>query len=150
MSTFWIHRDGTVAVDDAVLKGINISSLPSNVQLVLWYEASGTGEIRYADEDRLPIREPVFDLEQFVPIFDEWILAAKTPLPTTSGKTMPAITLAQAKGVKNSLVQGIYTTKLRSGLDPGYAASLRDAHVANVNAQSTVDGVAAYDITSGW
>ena len=222
MSTFWIHREtGTVAVDDAVLKGVDTSSLPSNMQLVWWYGASGSGEIRYTDEDRLPIREPVTDLTQFVHIFDKWMLAAKTPLPTTSGKTMPAITLAQAHAVKSDLVRGIYRSKMAQqsgGADPvqtladavnqsgqnmvydmyykvnvavnahadainnaipsminsgvgvnigtpsaptvtwnnvgGPAAdpfaATRDMHLSNVAAQSTVDGVAAYDITSGW
>jgi len=218
MSTFWIHREsGTVAVDDAVLKGIDTSSLPKNIQLVWWYGANG--EIRYTDDDRLPIREPMADLEPFIPIFNNWILAAKTPLPTTSGKTMPAITLDQAKRVKSNLVDGLYHNKTvpatsdpvadmaaavnnsgqafaqslydshanaltnhahiinvgvpaminaGQGQDLGALggdfvfwplvggptgdplAAMRNTHKTNINAQTTVDGVAAYDITAGW
>ena len=125
MSTFWIHREsGTVAVDDAVLKGVDTSSLPTNIQLVWWYGANG--EIRYTDEDRLPIREPVTDLEPFIPVFNKWITAAKTPLPTTSGKTMPAITLAQAKSVKIQLTRGLYNNKFAglSGSPPDNTASV--------------------------
>ena len=225
VSTFWIHREsGTVAVDDAVLKGVDTSSLPKNVQLVWWY--GDKGEIRYTDEDRLPIREPVTDLEPFIPVFNNWMRVAQTPLPTTSGKTMPAITLAQAKAVKSDLVRGLYRNKLAQSSPSGdptaaladavnisaqnFAADIyykinapvnqtadainqslpgsingaafsgvaavalgvpstqvptwnnvggpagdpyagrRNTHLANVNAQSTVEGVAAYDITAGW
>jgi hypothetical protein len=114
VSTFWIHREtGTVAVDDAVLKGVDTSSLAKNIQLVWWYGTNG--EIRYTDEDRLPVREPVTNLEPFIPIFNNWILAAEKPLPTTSGKTMPAITLAQAKAVKTQLTRGLYYNKFSPG-----------------------------------
>jgi len=136
VSTFWVHREsGTVAVDDAVLNGIDTSSLPSNVQLVWWYGASNTGEVRYTDSDRLPIRERLPDLEPYVHIFDKWMLAAQTPLPTTSGKTMPAITLAQAKAVKNQLVQGLYTQKSGKGYTDNTASvnAALDSVAAQIN-----------------
>jgi len=255
VSTFWIHKDGSVAVGDAVLTGIDVSSLPSNIQLMWWY--GDKGEILY--NDRLPVREPVPDLEAFVPIFNKWILAAKNPtLKTTSGKQAPAITLAQAKAVKSDLVWGLYHQKANvgaydntasvnasiqalvtstndalgglagsvngastalntslsdqatghnanvsiasgnfgalsgftitipsgggsgslpllggeggigvpsmpsvsagsvsaPGVDPGGTtdpmAPIRNTHLSNINAQTSVDGVAAYDITAGW
>lgn len=135
MSTFWIHREsGTVAIDDAVLKGVDTSSLPKNVQLVWWYGTNG--EIRYTDDDRIPIREPVTDLEPYIQVFNKWILAAKTPLPTTSGKTMPGITLAQAKAVKIQLTRGLYYNKFSPG-------SLDNTAAVNASIQTLVQSTNA-------
>lgn len=135
MSTYWIHSSGTVAVDDAVMKGVDVSGFPSNLQLMMWY--GSYGELRYKDDDRLPIRERVANLAAFVHIFDRWILAANTPLPTESGRASPPIiTLAQAQFVKGQLVWGLYYNKSQP-VTPGAAPP---DNTASVNA--AVQGLA--------
>ena len=144
MSTFWIHRQtGTVAVDDAVLKGVDVSAMPSNMQLMWWYGTKG--EIKY--NDRLGIREPVTNLAAFIHIFDSWMLVANTPQPSESGRTVPTITLAQAKAVKSELVWGLYYNKFE-GLTPGTPAGDNTASVnASIDAlvQSVNNALVTYN-----
>jgi hypothetical protein len=133
LSTFWIHRaTGTVAVDDAVLAGVDVSIVPSNVQLVWWYGTNG--EIKY--NDRLGIREALTNLAYYVPVFNNWILAAQTPLPTTSGGQNPAITVPQARTVKVNLVDGLFYNKITTPDISGIADTS-----ANAAANAVASGI---------
>jgi len=102
-----------------------------------WYANSGNGEVLY--NDRLAIRERIQDLEPFVHVFDNWMRAAAKPLPTTSGKTNPAITLAQAQAVKNQLVQGLYLQKTNLGFTDNTASvnAAIDSVVSQLNASQS-------------
>jgi hypothetical protein len=118
MSGYWIlPGQSTVCVDDAVLQGVDCSTIPSNIYIIRW--SGQSGEILYNHDDRLPVREPVTDFAAYVKVFDNWMLAAMDP--QVLGRTLkgsPAITLAQAKAVKSKLVWGLYYNKFE-GLSPG-------------------------------
>jgi hypothetical protein len=99
---------------------------------VWWYGTNG--EIKY--NDRLGIREALTNLAYYVPVFNNWILAAQTPLPTTSGGVNPAITVPQARTVKVSLVDGLFFNKS----SPPDISGTSDAS-ANASANAVASGM---------
>jgi len=103
MAQWWIkpQPDGMVCIDDAVLSGVDCSLVAANIYLVFWYGTNG--EILYNHDDRMPVREPFTDMSPYIPVFDKWMSASQ--------EYQPPISLAQAKTVKNSMVDALFASK---------------------------------------
>jgi hypothetical protein len=112
MSGWWIKpQDGMVVLDDALMVGIDCSSIPSNIYLVRWYNEDG--EICYNHDDRLAVRDKFTDISPYIPIFNKWLEAAKDNPPDPC----PPISIAQAKLIKSEMVDFLFTSKRQLPLD---------------------------------
>jgi len=102
MAQWWIApQDGQVVIDDASMTGIDCSAIDPTVYLVFWYGTNG--EILHQHSDRLPVREPFYDLTPYIALFNAWMIAAES--------ATPPISLAQAKLVKASMIDALFASK---------------------------------------
>jgi hypothetical protein len=106
---FWIAKDGTVAVSDALFSGIDVSALPTNVKMVFWNTDVQSGELLYSD--RVLAREKFTDLSPYLPILNDWIRAASNQLAVATPKADIPLTITQAVTIKSSLVDGLFVSK---------------------------------------
>jgi hypothetical protein len=119
---FWIRpSSGVVAIDDASISGIDCSSIPSNVQTVFWYGAKqsgdpSSGEILY--NDRVAVREPFTDPSPYLPLINNWMLAAagrlfgaSPPHQVVKTSLPPQLSPAQAIAIKGGLLDALFAVK---------------------------------------
>jgi hypothetical protein len=127
---FTIIRSESLVIIDNAVATIDVSSLPTNVEIVVYQEIDG--KIEY--NDRPSLRLPFTDPSPYQSLLNAWI--------TNQATVTPALQLAQAKQVKNDLVEGIFHHKRR--LPYAYGAWSYDAHdesVTNLDllVQATID-----------
>jgi hypothetical protein len=127
---FWIRpSSGVVAIDDASISGIDCSSIPSNVQTVFWYGAKqsgdpSSGEILY--NDRVAVREPFTDPSPYLPLINNWMLAAagrlfgaSPPHQVVKTSLPPQLSPAQAIAIKGGLLDALFAVKRQAPLNWG-------------------------------
>lgn len=93
------RAENLMYIDNAGIKGLSLASLPANVAMVTWDGVEG--ELEYNDAPA--VRTQFYDPTPYLPMVDAWINAAAT--------NVPALTLAQAKGIKAALVNQLYHYK---------------------------------------
>jgi hypothetical protein len=144
----WIYpADGTVAVDDMHVQGIDCSSIPTNVALVMWYgnDPAGHpkgGEILY--NDRWSIREPFTDPTPYLAPINRLMQSsvgtyAAVPMRKPDGtvvtpklilrqqgtsysppNTAPmGMSLSQAQTIQSGLIDGLFESKRQAPVTVG-------------------------------
>lgn len=98
---WWMNTDhGRFSVDNAVVDGIDVSSLDSSIWMVQWID--GKGEIeRQVDIDTNDngLREKFIDIIPYAPFFQQFL------------ELCPLLTLTQAKKVDIDLIREIFESK---------------------------------------
>jgi hypothetical protein len=95
-----VRSENLVVVDNAELT-ISCAALPTNVEMVVYNEIDG--KIEY--NDRPSVRIAFTDPSPYQTLINSWITAAAAQTP--------ALQLAQAKQVKNDLIDGVFHHKRR-------------------------------------
>lgn len=93
------RAENLMYIDNAGIVGLSLASLPANVAIVTWDGV--VGEIEYNDAPA--VRTTFADPTPYLSMVNAWITAA------SSGS--PALTLAQAKGIKSALIMQFYNYK---------------------------------------
>jgi hypothetical protein len=93
---FWIVvHVGVMAVDNVSVDGMDLTTLPSNVEIVEW--KTGVGEIEYNDRPRL--RENFTDVTPYCPLLQQFMTR------------LVGITLDQAKKIQIDLIGVLFESK---------------------------------------
>ena len=93
-----VRSDGVMTIDNAAL-AMDVSSLPSNIEVVAWRGNSGI--IEYNDRPR--VLTLFTDPSPYQSLVNAWM--------TAQAAASPALTLAQAKAIKSDFVDGIFAGK---------------------------------------
>jgi len=98
---WWLNADHKAfSVDNAAVRGMDFSSLPTDLWMVQWNEDKGEIEYQTASGENLNgLRETIIDIIPYAPFFDQFLTL------------LPGLTLPQAKKVKNDLIRQIFETK---------------------------------------
>lgn len=94
-------------IDNAMIVGLSLASLPANVSILTWDGL--IGELEYSDAPA--VRTLFVDPSPYLPMVNAWIVAAAS-----------AISLAQSKTIKSALVNQLYDLK-RQAEYSGYEAT---------------------------
>jgi hypothetical protein len=135
MAQWWIcPSDGQVTIDDASISGLNTSPVASNVFLLFWH--GDHGEIMRKQDATMPVREKFIDPTPYLPIFDRFLLAGENETPP--------LTLAQAKRIKQSLLESLFNMKRQQSYN-GIAQTdtFQVAAIGSLTSAGVVDAVNA-------
>jgi hypothetical protein len=149
---------GQVTVDDASITGVDCSSISANVYIVDWSKSAGT--ILYYD--RVALRDSYTDPTPYLPIINNWLLAAagqtfgtsaphsagppltgsKTPAPIS---VSPFITLKQAVAIKGNINDALFALKRQAPIT--FQGQTYDGSDTETSAMSTaISGAAQQNI----
>jgi hypothetical protein len=126
------RAENLMYIDNAGIVGLSLASLPANVAIVTWDGVEG--ELEYNDAPA--VRTQFNDPTPYLPMVDAWIAAAAT--------ASPALTLAQAKGIKAALVDQFYHQKRQLPITPYEANDEAVVGMLEVLCQPGVSTVAGF------
>lgn len=93
---FWVVRSQQVmSVDNAVVNDLDVSSLPGNVEMVLWDGMAGEVESNIGPAIRTPFTDPA----PYQPVLNSFL------------GLLPNVTVLQARQIKQQLVEAIYAAR---------------------------------------